>query len=137
MLFVSAAYGTGCAALEIVPDGDKWTVHEKWANKNLQTHMATAIVHDGCVYGCDGDLGSWSLRCLDLKTGEVRWKERLPCRCSFVAAEGCLFVPDREGDAAADRDQPRQVRPQGRAARPAGVQGVGYPRPVPQAALPA
>jgi outer membrane protein assembly factor BamB len=91
VLFVSAAYGAGCAALEIVRDGDKWTVKEKWANSNLMAHMATSVVHDGCVYGCNGDLASWSLRCLDLKTGEIKWKERQSCRSSFVAAEGCLF----------------------------------------------
>ncbi len=97
LLFVSAAYGAGCAAVEIVPDGDKWTVHEKWSNKDLQTLMATGIVRDGCVYGCNGDLGSFSLRCLDLKTGEVRWKERLPGRCAFIGAEGCLFCLTEKG----------------------------------------
>jgi outer membrane protein assembly factor BamB len=90
-LFVSAAYGAGCAAVEVQPDGEKWAVRERWANPNLQAHMATPVVRDGCVYGCNGDLGALSLRCLDLKTGEVRWKERQPGRCSFVAAEGCLF----------------------------------------------
>ena len=91
LLFVSAAYGTGCAALEIAPDGAKWAAHEKWANKDMQTHFATAIIGDGCIYGCHGDLGFWQLRCLDLKTGAVRWKERLPGRMSLAAAEGCLF----------------------------------------------
>jgi outer membrane protein assembly factor BamB len=90
-LFVSAAYGGGCAALEIAPDGDKWTVKERWANNNLLAHMATSVVHGGYVYGCNGDLASWSLRCLDLETGEIKWKERQSCRCSFVAADGCLF----------------------------------------------
>ncbi len=97
VLFISAAYGTGCAALEIAPDGDKWTAHEKWTNGNLQTHFATAVIHDGYVYGCHGDLAFWTLRCLDLKTGEVRWKQRLPCRISFVAADGCLFGLTEKG----------------------------------------
>ncbi|HVS38183.1 MAG TPA: PQQ-binding-like beta-propeller repeat protein [Gemmataceae bacterium] len=91
LLFVSAAYGTGCAALEIKQDGDKWAAQPKWSNKDLQTLMATGIGHDGCIYGCHGDLGAWTLRCMDLKTGEIKWKERLSSRCSFVSAEGCLF----------------------------------------------
>jgi outer membrane protein assembly factor BamB len=90
-LFVSAAYGGGTAALEITADGDKVGVREKWRNKSLQSVFATSIVKDGFVYGCHGDNGPWSLRCLDLKTGEVKWQEKSPCRCSFVSAEGCLF----------------------------------------------
>ncbi len=97
LLFVSAAYGAGCAALEIAPDGDKWAVHEKWFNKDLQTLMSTGVFHDGCVYGCHGDLGSWTLRCLDLKTGDIKWKERLPCRCAFIGAEGCLLGLTEKG----------------------------------------
>jgi outer membrane protein assembly factor BamB len=97
VLVVSAAYGVGCAALEIVADGDKQSVREKWKNNNLQSLMATSIVRDGFVYGCHGDLGSWSLRCLDLKTGEIKWKEKQANRCAFVAADGCLFSIGERG----------------------------------------
>src|SRR5262249_41455755 len=63
ILFVSAAYGAGCAGLEIVPQGDGWTVRERWRNrKNLQTLMATGMVVNGHIYGCHGDLGAMLLR---------------------------------------------------------------------------
>jgi outer membrane protein assembly factor BamB len=97
LLFVSAAYNVGCAALEIVPDGDKLKVKEKWSNKNLLNLFATSIVLDGHLYGCHGDLGRFSLRCLDLKTGEVKWEQARQDRCSFVAAEGHLFTLGERG----------------------------------------
>jgi outer membrane protein assembly factor BamB len=99
LLFVSAAYGVGCAALEIVADGDKLTVKEKWRNKSLRNLMATSIILDGHIYGCDGDLGAIILRCLDLKTGEMKWEQRQQKgRLSFLAAEGHLFCLGERGE---------------------------------------
>jgi outer membrane protein assembly factor BamB len=97
LLFVSAAYGAGCACLEVVADGAGVAVKEKWRNKDLQCLMATAIVQDGCVWGCHGDLGTMLLRCLDLKTGKVKWEKRLPDRWSLAAAEGRLIAVSESG----------------------------------------
>src|SRR5262249_16346080 len=102
-LFVSAAYGAGCAALEIVPQGDGLTVREKWrSRKNLQTLMATGMVVDGHVYGWHGDISAILLRCLDLRTGEStrdgrqtgrgwrwwRWTDSC-CACTSAARCSC------------------------------------------------
>ncbi len=97
LVFVSAAYGVGCALLEIVPDGDKLTVREKWKNKDLQNLFPTSILLDGHLYGCNGDLGACTLRCVDLETGKVRWQEREPGRCSLVAADGRLICLSENG----------------------------------------
>lgn len=97
-LLVSAAYGAGSAALELNAGPDGWAVREKWKSKrNLQALFATPVVLDGHVYGCSGDLRAFLLRCLDLKTGEVKWEERLPERCSLLAAEGHLLVWGERG----------------------------------------
>lgn len=98
LLFVSAAYNTGCAAIEIVADGDKFTAREKWKNKNLQNLMATSIILDGYAYGCHGDLGAIFMKCIDLKTGEEKWDERMKeGRFGLVAAEGHLFCLGEKG----------------------------------------
>jgi outer membrane protein assembly factor BamB len=96
-LFYSAGYGAGAVALEIVKDGDKVAVKERWRNKNIGTHFATAIIHEGYIYGCNGDIGKSTLRCIDLKTGEMKWENTKPGKCSFVAAEGCLFCLNENG----------------------------------------
>jgi hypothetical protein len=97
VLFVSAAYGVGCAALEIKADGDGWAVKERWKNKNLQTIFGTAAVLDGYAYGHHGDLGAILLKCVDLKTGEVKWEERQPGRSTLIAAEGHLITLGERG----------------------------------------
>jgi outer membrane protein assembly factor BamB len=97
LLFVSAAYGTGSAALEIVRDGDKLMAREKWKNKNMQNHFTNSVILDGKVYGCHGDIAALSFRCVDLKTGELLWNERLTIKCSMVGAEGHLFCMGERG----------------------------------------
>lgn len=97
LLFVSAAYGTGCAALEIAREGAKWSVRERWRHKNLQNIFGTSIVLGDHVYGHNGDLGTITLRCLDLKTGDVKWTERQPGRATMLAAQGHLRILDENG----------------------------------------
>jgi outer membrane protein assembly factor BamB len=96
-VFVSAAYGVGCALLEVTADGDKLAVGEKWKNRDLQNHFATSILLDGHLYGCHGDLGACTLRCVELETGKVKWSEREPGKCSLVAAGGRLICLSETG----------------------------------------
>jgi outer membrane protein assembly factor BamB len=97
LLFVSAAYGTGCAALELSADSDKVKVTEKWRNKDLQNLMCTSMVRDGHVWGCHGDLRALFLRCLDLKTGKMKWERRLEDRWSFLLADKTLICLGERG----------------------------------------
>jgi outer membrane protein assembly factor BamB len=97
-LFISAAYGGGCAALEIIPKGDEWEVREKWkSRKALQTLFATSIAHEGYLYGLHGDIGAILLRCLDIKTGQMQWDQRWPSRSTLLAVEGHLLILDERG----------------------------------------
>jgi len=71
-VFLSACYGTGAVLLDV--EGNEYT--EVWsAERALDTHYATAIHHDGVLYGFDGalHLGPPNLRAVDLETGEVLW----------------------------------------------------------------
>jgi outer membrane protein assembly factor BamB len=77
LIFISASYGTGATLLryrEPVPE-KLWSTDEA-----LSCHYATPVVHNGFIYGFDGraDPGlqaESSLRCVELKTGKVRWSE--------------------------------------------------------------
>src|SRR5262249_55036362 len=71
MVFVSASYGTGAALLQITPGGPK----KIWASDDaLTNHYATSVYKDGYLYGYHGRQEEGpSLRCIDFKTGKVRW----------------------------------------------------------------
>jgi outer membrane protein assembly factor BamB len=117
LLFVSAAYGAGCAALEIVPpgkQGTQWTVREKWKNKKLlQNLMATSMIVDGQIYGCHGDLAAFFLRCLDLKTGKMQWEKRVAGRYSFLALDKHVLCWQERGSLTLIEATPESFRIQG------------------------
>ena len=73
LVFLSASYQTGAALLRI--NGDK--VEKIWAaDEVLSNHYATSVQCDGLLYGYDGrqEQGP-NLRCVELKTGRVRWSK--------------------------------------------------------------
>jgi outer membrane protein assembly factor BamB len=98
VLFMSAAYGAGSAAVELAPDSPEWTVRECWkGKKNLQSLFATPIVLDGHIYGAHGDLSAFQLRCLDLKTGKEKWSERVTERYSLLAVDKHILIWGERG----------------------------------------
>jgi outer membrane protein assembly factor BamB len=70
-VFVSASYGTGAVLLQIGANGLK----KIWASDDaLTNHYATSVYKDGFLYGYHGRQEEGpSLRCIDFKTGTVRW----------------------------------------------------------------
>ena len=74
-VFISASYDTGGALLDLDAEGGYEVI---WTTEALSTHFNTAIHADGHLYGFDGrNEPDSSLVCLDLATGEERWREVL------------------------------------------------------------
>ena len=98
LLWVSAAYGVGSGVLEITGQDGVWTVKEKWRDKkNLHTLYSNAMIVDGYVYGCHGDIGAVLMKCLDFKTGEVKWDQRLDNRHWLLAFDGHILSWNETG----------------------------------------
>jgi outer membrane protein assembly factor BamB len=109
LLYVSAAYGGGSAVLEINRLDGQWNVKERWKNKkNLQTLFATAMVADGYIYGCHGDLSAFALKCLDVQTGTIQWETRVASRQSLLAVDGHLLAWSETGSLYLLEMQPKQ-----------------------------
>jgi outer membrane protein assembly factor BamB len=76
---ITAAYGVGGGACKVTRTGDKWEATELWRSRGNQTasHWSTAVVHDGFLYGCYGQAepGSGPFKCIDIRTGEVKWTQ--------------------------------------------------------------
>jgi outer membrane protein assembly factor BamB len=71
LVFLSASYGTGAVLLQVGPKGLK----QIWASDDaLTNHYATSVYKDGYLYGFHGRQEEGpSLRCVEFKTGKVRW----------------------------------------------------------------
>jgi outer membrane protein assembly factor BamB len=89
-ILYSSDYGTGCALLELKPDG---SASEIYFNKNLKSHHGGYVLVNGHVYGCDS--GVWV--CMEWETGNIKWKERGVGKGSLVFADGMLYTLSENG----------------------------------------
>ncbi len=66
-----------------------------WENQNLWSEISSPVMVDGYIYGSHGgpDMGSTSLRCLDVKTGKLMWEKILGKEMiSLIASDGKLII---------------------------------------------
>jgi outer membrane protein assembly factor BamB len=73
-VLLSKDYGIGCALIELaaVPEG-RWLTREIWAKPGvLKTKFTNVAIQGGFAYG----LSDGILECVEIETGERRWKER-------------------------------------------------------------
>jgi outer membrane protein assembly factor BamB len=70
-----------------------------WENKHLRTQLNPAVLLGGYLYGADDDAykPEATFRCVDLKTGEVKWSEKTGY-VSLVAADGKLIALTARGE---------------------------------------
>lgn len=96
-VLLTSSYQTGALVLRLKKDG----VEEVWKNdKSLSCHFGTPVAVGEQVYGFHGRQEGTDndLRCVDWKTGKVRWtKDGLGCG-SLLAADGKLFVLSEFGE---------------------------------------
>ncbi|MEM7235922.1 MAG: PQQ-binding-like beta-propeller repeat protein [Planctomycetota bacterium] len=72
-VLVSSGYGVGAELLKVSPsESGEYQVEVLWKNRNLKAKFSNFVVKDDFVYGLDDGI----LVCLDLDTGERRWKQQ-------------------------------------------------------------
>ena len=112
-IFLSASYGLGAlllrqtgGALEKVWEGDGM----------LSNHYATSVHHRGFLYGFDGrQEQGCELRCVELKTGRVRWKQEGLKAGTVTLAGGQLLVLTERGELLLAPARPEEFKPTARA----------------------
>ena len=103
-MFISSGYNQGCALLRVA--GDKLSV--LWQNKNLRNHFNSSVAVGDSVYGFDE---SSELKCLDLKTGDVKWSEKSLGKGSLIAADGKLLILGEKGQLVAANPSSESFKP--------------------------
>ena len=73
-------------------------VTELWNNKNMRNQFNSCLLWKGHIYGFDGQAGGrGQLRCLDYKTGEVKWSQKGMGTGSLMLADGKLIILSETG----------------------------------------
>jgi outer membrane protein assembly factor BamB len=97
LLLVTSSYSTGAILHRVKKDG----IEEVWkGDQALSSHYNTPVALGGYLYGLDGrqEGGAAQLRCVELKTGTVKWsRPRFGC-ASLLLADGRLIALCENGD---------------------------------------
>lgn len=101
---LSAGYGTGCIAIEVKKEGDKFSAKELWRNKFLKNKFTSSIFHEGYIYGLDENI----LTCLEAETGKRMWKDGRYDYGQILLASGHIVVLAGNGDLALVKATPEK-----------------------------
>jgi outer membrane protein assembly factor BamB len=96
LVFLSASYDTGAILLRVTNDH----AEKVWsAGDVLSNHYATSAYHNGFLFGLHGrtdpGLETPTLRCVDVKTGTVRWKKDFMAATIILTGDDLLILSER------------------------------------------
>ena len=92
-VFLSSAYGTGCALLRLESSEGSIKASEVYFSRNMMNHYGSSILIDGHLYGFSGRI----LTAMRLDTGEVSWKDRSVGKGQIIYADGLLYILSEDG----------------------------------------
>jgi outer membrane protein assembly factor BamB len=138
LIFLSASYGAGAVLLKFKESGPE----KLWSSDEvLSNHYATSIHHNGFLYGIHGrtDPGfepAASLRCVELKTGKLRWEKGAFGAATIILAGDQLLILTERGELVRTPASPESFKPNAHAqilpsqvrAHPALSDGLFYAR---------
>ena len=131
-VFVTTAYNTGSALLEIVRNGDQWRADEVYflGPRDFLNHHGGVVLVDGYVYGGHG-ANRGDPACIELATGKICWKSRAPARGSagVLYADGHVIFRYDRGEVLLVEASPEEMRLKGRFTAVKG-EGPAWPHPV-------
>jgi outer membrane protein assembly factor BamB len=104
-VFISSGYGFGCARIQATLTGPQpvWPAADPkglaanqmkgWTSKNMRNHVNSCVLVNGYLYGYDES----ELKCLDWKTGEVKWRNGSYGKGAVTCADGKLILYGQSG----------------------------------------
>ncbi len=127
MVFSATGYGKGGAMVELSSKGGKTEASLGYHTNKMESHHGGMVLMDGMVYGAS-DPGV--LRCIELKTGDVKWQNRSVGKGSITAADGHLYVRSEQGPVALVELTPTEYIEKGRFDQPNRSGAASWPHPV-------
>lgn len=99
-LFISETYELGSALVRFTGDAfeEVWTDRNRRRNQAMALHWNTPIEHQGYIYGSSGyHAPDAELRCVDWRTGDVKWSQPDTGRSSLLLVEDKLVCLSEDG----------------------------------------
>ena len=102
--FISSGYGKGAALIQIDGKGNTFSARALWENINMKNKFNSSVLHQGYVYGLDEGI----LSCVDVNTGERKWKGGRYGYGQVLLASGHLIVMSDQGELVLVKASPDQ-----------------------------
>ncbi len=87
-LFVSSGYDVGATLFAIQVQDGQASAQQVWQNRGMKNQFSSSVFHNGYIYGFDNK----TLKCIDVKTGEDKWRTSGFGHGSLFYADGHLVV---------------------------------------------
>ena len=109
-IILSSGYGHGAAMVRIAKVADEFTATRVWENTRMKNKFSSSVLHEGHIYGLDEAI----LACVDVETGELKWKGGRYGYGQILLAGGNIIVAAEDGDVALVRATPDRHQELGR-----------------------
>jgi len=87
----------GAKGLRLVADGEAIQVEEIWSTRRVQFYHGSSVRNGDWIYGSTGTTAPAFMVAVNIRTGEVGWRERGFAKANCVAADGKLVILDEDG----------------------------------------
>ena len=121
-IFVSSGYGHGSVLLNISRTNGEFKVSPVWETKRMKNKFNGSVLEKGHLYGLDEGI----LACLDVETGELKWKGGRYGYGQLLLASGHLIILTEKGDLVLVEASPEEHR---ELARFSAIQGKTWNYP--------
>jgi outer membrane protein assembly factor BamB len=105
-VYLSSGYGHGAAVLELTARGDGFETRVVWANTRMKNKFNSAVLYEGYLYGLDEGI----LACVDVESGELKWKGGRYGYGQLLLSSGHLVVLTEEGNVVLVRATPEKLQ---------------------------
>ena len=105
--FCSSAYDSGSRAIKLTNKDGKIVPEELWYSRKMRVHHGNVIRLGDYIYGSSGDFGPAFFMAVNLKNGEIAWRERGFTKANCVYADGKLILLDEDGQLALTKVDPK------------------------------
>ncbi len=95
-LFLSSP-GAGARGLKLTNRDGKTEVEELWSTRKINFYHVTSVRQGDWVYGSTGTRAPAFMAAVNIRTGEIAWRERGYGKANVLAADGKLIILDEDG----------------------------------------
>jgi outer membrane protein assembly factor BamB len=100
LIFCSAAYDSGARVVQLKVEDGKTVPETLWYSRKMRLHHGNAIGVGDYIYGSSGDFGPAFFMAMNMRTGDIAWRQRGFKKATFVRAGDKFIILDEDGQLA-------------------------------------